>query len=494
MYCNFFGFSEKPFNITPDPKFLYLTPGRQEILASLTYGIRERRGFITMVGEVGTGKTTLLNAVLDRLDEKTKVAYIFNTDVTFDQMLAMALVDLGIANSNETPSKVEAVIRLGEFAIKQLAGGGNVVLIVDEAQNLDRRSMEGLRLLSNLQTRKHKLIQIVLSGQPELDAKLRRPELHQLAQRISLRRYINPLSEKETYDYIQHRLSVADYSGPTLFHRKARQMIWEYSAGVPRKINMLCDNALLIAYALRKKRIKASIVEEAITDLSWTLFSKAMEGRGKTPMEERAPTLKTRPFLPRFARAASLVLCACLVLALGLFLGNSGLDLQKRESLPQHTGIRAGGTIQPNSSDQSPPTALPVALEPLVTTKAVALASGPEEEVESEPETVDEEPHGYQLLAACPVGGDHRTGALPVAIEHQQPAVNVESDAGEQDEHLSGQSQIVVVKRGDNLFRIIYRAYGKYDRATLDTVLEQNPEIENPDTILVGQPIELPKE
>ena len=172
MYCNFFGFSETPFDVTPDPKFLYLSPGHREVLASLVYGIRYRRGFITIVGEVGTGKTTLLNTVLDQLDEKTKVAYIFNTDVTFEQMLTMALVDLGLARSNETLSKVEAIQRLNDFTIQQLASGGNVIFIVDEAQNLDGRSMENLRLLSNLETPKHKLIQIILSGQPELDAKL----------------------------------------------------------------------------------------------------------------------------------------------------------------------------------------------------------------------------------------------------------------------------------------------------------------------------------
>ena len=339
MYCNFFGFSEKPFNITPDPKFLYLTPGRREMLAALTYGIRERRGFITIGGEVGTGKTTLLNAVLDRLDEKTKVAYIFNRVITSDQMLAMVLADLGLADSNEALSEVEAVHRLNNFAIRQLADGGNVVLIVDEAQNLDHHSMEGLRILSNLETRKHKLIQIVLSGQPELDVTLNRPELRQLAQRISLRRYINPLSENETYEYIQHRLRVADYSGPTFFHRQAQKMIWEYSEGVPRKINILCDNALLIGYALREKTIKARVVEEAIRDLRSSLFSKAIEGRGKSPMEKRSPRLKRRPFRPRFALAASLVLCTCLILAVGLFLGNSRLDSQERESLPQHTAI-----------------------------------------------------------------------------------------------------------------------------------------------------------
>lgn len=305
MYCNFYGFSEKPFDVTPDPKFLYLTPGHREMLAALTYGIRERRGFITIVGEVGTGKTTLLNVVLDRLYESTKVACIFNADGTFLEIdLAMALIDFGLANSNETSSKIQAIHRLNDFAIQQLTTGGNVVLIVDEAQNLDRRSMEGLRLLSNLETRKHKLIQIVLSGQPELDAKLNRPELRNLAQRISLRRYITTLSEKETYDYIHHRLGVANYSGSTLFSPRARKMIWEYSRGVPRKINILCDNVLLLGYALRKKTIRASVVAEAIRDLS-PEYIKHAEKEYQAERQRTAPEAPTVRVAPPPRRAST---------------------------------------------------------------------------------------------------------------------------------------------------------------------------------------------
>ena len=250
MYRNFFGFSEKPFDVTPDPRFLYLSPTHREVLASLIYGILERRGFITVVGEVGTGKTTLLNATLDRLDDKTKVAFIFNTDVTFNEMLSMALYEWGLITRQQSLSKVNAIHRLNKFAIGQLAEGGNVVLIVDEAQNLNNSVMENLRLLSNLETRRHKLVQIVFSGQPELDNKLAQHELRQLAQRISLKRYITPLSEKETYEYIQHRLATADYKGPPLFNRRTKQLIWEYSVGVPRRINILCDNIFLIGYGL----------------------------------------------------------------------------------------------------------------------------------------------------------------------------------------------------------------------------------------------------
>ena len=189
MYNKFFRFRDKPFEVTPDPKFLYLTRPYQEILSALIYGIRERRGFIAIVGEVGTGKTMMLNAMLDRLGHDTKVAFIFNSDLTFRQMLIMALYDLGLVEPEENLSKVKAIQRLNEFAIEQLERDGHVVIVVDEAQSLSHKTMENLRMLSNLETRKHKLVQIVLCGQPELDAKLSQPGWRQLVQRISLKRY-----------------------------------------------------------------------------------------------------------------------------------------------------------------------------------------------------------------------------------------------------------------------------------------------------------------
>jgi len=360
MYRNFFGFTEQPFDMTPDPKFLYMSRGHIETLASLTYGIQERRGFIVIVGEVGTGKTTLLNTAVERLDPKTKIAFIFNTDVTFNQLLNMALVDLGLAKPNQRLSKPVAVERLNEFAIQQLPWGGNVALIIDEAQNLDVRFMENLRLLSNLETHKHKLVQIVLSGQPELDAKLSQPELRQLAQRISLKRYILPLSEEETYEYIHHRLAVVSYNGPSLFNHKTKRLIWEYSGGVPRKINILCDNALLIGYGLRKIRIKTPVVEEAINDLSWSPFLGTTETRSGIPMEEKTPRLRGRVVHSRFALIGSSVIAACLILTVWLFLGNSDHKTQKGPSPPFRNATRLKIPRDLSNPDQSPVSVQPV--------------------------------------------------------------------------------------------------------------------------------------
>ena len=289
MYSNYYGFNDKPFEVTPDPKFLFMTPVYQEILSALIYGIHERRGFIAVVGGVGTGKTLMLNALLDRLDKKHKVALIFNSDLTFKQMLIMALCDLGVAEPEERISKVEAIQRLNDFAIKQLRRDGNVVIIVDEAQNISDKTMENIRMLSNLETPKHKLVQIVLCGQPELDEKLSRHEWRQLVQRISLKRYAIKLSEENTYRYLQHRLSVAGYKGSSLFNIAAQKLIWEYSGGIPRKINILCDNALLIGYGLEKKEINEEIVNEAIRDLSWSPYLAASEMQELLSPDTQAP-------------------------------------------------------------------------------------------------------------------------------------------------------------------------------------------------------------
>jgi general secretion pathway protein A len=258
----FFGLQQKPFNPTPDPRFLYLSPGHREGLAQLLYGVQDHTGFILLTGEVGTGKTTLLRTLLSRLDGNTASAFVFDTTLPFEGLLEYILEDFGVAKPGE--SHTQRLIALNRFLIERHRAGQNTVLVLDEAQNLNPHALEQIRLLSNFETQTEKLLQILLVGQPELLDTLDRPELRQLKQRIGLRCRILPLTPEQTRDYIRTRLRVAGARDLGLFSDAAIIRIAEYSGGVPRLINTLCDHCLLIGYADQIRRIDRKIVDEAV--------------------------------------------------------------------------------------------------------------------------------------------------------------------------------------------------------------------------------------
>ncbi len=267
MYLEFFGFAERPFNVTPDPRFLYLSAHHQEALAILTYGVRERKGFLVLTGEVGSGKTTLLHTLLDRLDPNVRAAYLFNTSLSQADLLRAVVEDFGVPTT--ATSVGDMLADLNAWLIDRLVRGENSVLIIDEAQNLSPELLESVRLLSNLETSKEKLLQLVLVGQPELNLTLNHPSLRQLKQRISLRYHIPPLTRTETLDYIVQRLRIAGASGH-VFTDRALDEIYYYSRGIPRLINILADNALLTAYAREARAADADAVAEAVRDLELT--------------------------------------------------------------------------------------------------------------------------------------------------------------------------------------------------------------------------------
>ena len=329
MYTNFFKFSVKPFELTPDPRFFYQTPETREIIATMMYGIRERRGFIAIIGEPGTGKTTMLNAAFDQVDQEiVKYALIQNTGMSFKDTLHEIIFKLGLAKIEENLTKSKMIMRLNHFAIQQFERGGNVAIILDEAQNFSLRNLENLRLLSNLENRNHKLIQIVLAGQPELERNLKKPRLTQLAQRISLKARTSSFNEKDTYEYIKHRLEVARYDGPPLFGNKARQLIWVHSQGIPRNINALCDNALLIGYAKDKSRIDSSIVKEAIQDRNWEEIKESYRNSGKSLQSEQIFQLRKKSFFSKFAKIAGIIIVVCFFIASFLLYKNYQNQLQ----------------------------------------------------------------------------------------------------------------------------------------------------------------------
>src|SRR2546426_9665651 len=232
MYLAFYGLTEAPFNATPDPRFLYMSAAHREALAQLLYGTQERKGFIVLTGKVGTGKTTLLHALRQRLDGQTAISFVVNSSLAFDGILEYVLEDLGIAKRGE--SRAQRLIALNTFLIERDRIGQNTVLILDEAQNLDAATLEQIRLLSNFETPTTKLLQILLVGQPELKAKLHLPELQQLKQRIGLRCQTPPLTPGEARQYLRTRLRIAGGSDLGLFADPAVDRITEYSDGIPR--------------------------------------------------------------------------------------------------------------------------------------------------------------------------------------------------------------------------------------------------------------------
>ena len=262
MYLQFYGLREAPFSPTPDPKFLFQSTRHREALAQLLYGVRERKGFMVMSGEIGTGKTTLLRTLLAKLDRDTHVAYIHNSTLEIDGLLEYMLQDWGLKSTGTT--QAQRLFELNEFLIDQHRQGLSPVLVVDEAQNLSIATLEAVRLLSNFETTSQKLMQILLVGQPELRTKLNSPELRQLKQRVGLRCHIGPLSPEETRLYIRHRLRIAGASDSGLFTDAAIQQITDYSEGIPRVVNIVCDHCLLSGFADSKRRIDAAVVDEAI--------------------------------------------------------------------------------------------------------------------------------------------------------------------------------------------------------------------------------------
>lgn len=287
-YLSYFGMAQVPFNITPDPAFLYLSSCHREALAQLSYGIKARKGFVVLTGEVGTGKTTLVHALLGDLGERTHTAFIFSSVVSPLDLLRYVCEEFGLVELKHPQTNIhDCLVLLNDFLLEKYRNGDNCALIIDEAQNLSPEVLEAIRLLSNFETSKDKLFQIVLVGQPELAARLNSQELRQLKQRVTLRYHLRALTLGESRDYIANRLQVA--GGKTaVFAADAFEAIYRCSTGIPRLINVLCDNALLTAYALGKTTVDAAIIEEVADDLSIVsrpaLVRSVPEGERSAPL------------------------------------------------------------------------------------------------------------------------------------------------------------------------------------------------------------------
>ena len=300
MYLQHFHLTRAPFHITPDPEFLYSSPSHREALASIIYGVEARKGFLALVGEVGVGKTTVLRTFTEKADkEKLKIIYLFNANMTFKTLVKTLCAEMDL--SSDTEDYFDLVPRLYEALIEQYRLGRNVVLIIDEAQNMPIETLENLRMLSNLETTTDKLLQIVLCGQIELDYMLSLQQLRQLKQRIVVRAVISPLTPVESEEYIRHRLARAGCTRRIPFTKTALKEIVRHARGIPRIINILCDNALLTTFGYRKEKADGNIVKEVIID------------RGE----------KKRPAFQRWAFGALFSVMAILLAVFGYWIGST---------------------------------------------------------------------------------------------------------------------------------------------------------------------------
>jgi len=548
MYCEFYQMTERPFNVTPDPKCLYLNARYREALAALHYGISQRKGFITLIGEAGTGKTTLLKRLLDEFDEKTRSVFIFNTHVSFEEILeyVFAEFDLPVHNGK----KLYMLQRLNTFLLEELRGGGNVALLIDEAQELDQSVLEDLRLLSNLETAKEKILQIVLSGQPELGEKLSHPTLRQLRQRIAVSCRLLPLSRDELAEYLQYRLHAVGCSDLKLFSRDAEDQIYHFSRGIPRLINVVCDNALVIGYALGKRRIGADVIAEAAADL--------MPVQEPVPPEVPAEV----PAAPMVAVAASVRprarfgLIAVVLLAVVIGVLSMGRSMLRRQQvlpgmsatpvLPEHPPvdvIRPGSLEMPapETSSAVPPVgnqvqrprevpppdlagaplvqAQDLAEEESTPTPAVISESEPpaakDRDVavapqapgpEAQPETDPIKP-AIRVAAARPSAPEPAAPPLwrapsaaaqpaseqKAAVIDRPPVADGEPINGKQPMRLlSDHFDRVTVRPGDSISGIALRKYGQASHTIFDLIKLANPELRDVNVITIGQTLLLP--
>ena len=356
MHEEYYGFTEKPFNLTPDPKYLYKSQSHANAFDLLQYAIRRREGFVVVTGDIGTGKTTLCRAILDQLDRRTFTALVLNPFLSEEDLLRLILQDFGVVSRDEIKrgrlagvSKQELIDTLNEFLLSLLPLRAGALLIIDEAQNLPLQVLEQIRILSNLETDKEKLLQIVLVGQLNLQELLKTPQLRQLDQRISIRYELKPLNREETAAYVAHRLTIAGGGAVVSFAPKALDLVHRFTGGIPRLINLVCDRALLGGYSARTARISPEIVAAAAAGLELK--------------EPRRPAFEwMRRRAASFAAGAALMAC---VAAAGY-----GLSLAEGRASADTGEAQVQRTETARSADPVPQVATPVAHEARAETPA----------------------------------------------------------------------------------------------------------------------------
>ncbi|MEO8463835.1 MAG: AAA family ATPase [Gammaproteobacteria bacterium] len=281
MYCELFQLKEPPFRLTPDPQFLFASKQHARAKAYMESTIWLADGFVVITGEIGSGKTTLIESFLAELPADIVLAQINQTQLTPVEFLQALLVEFGFKPFRK--AKVEMLAMLKDFMVEQYAAGKKILLVIDEAQNLSRQVLEEVRMLSGLETKKEKLLRIIIAGQPELSRKLDSPRLQQLTQRVRLRFHLSALSKRETHEYIAHRLKIAGAEGRTIFDSAACDTVFRFTGGVPRLVNILCDTAMLCAFAEERMSVDEPLIRAAVDELQWVEYSERVRGHDQNP-------------------------------------------------------------------------------------------------------------------------------------------------------------------------------------------------------------------
>lgn len=446
MYAEHFNLRTEPFGLTPDPAYLYLSPDHREALAAVSYGITEGRGFVTLVGEVGTGKTTVLYTLLSQMGPEVRAAYVSYTTQSFEELFATALRDLGVEVAGT--SKLALLTAFNAHLLSLADEEHSTALIFDEAQNLSDATFEELRLLSNFETYSRKLLQIVLVGQPELQERLRRPQLRQLKERVSVRAFINPLSRTETERYIAHRLERVGGSAERLFERRALRAIVRRSGGIPRRVNILCHNALLFAYGRNLPRVTAEAAREAIAE-----------------MDERRPGWLPRPALRRVLErsflwrwTAGLAIATAVLVGLRVMSSFFSVESAAVASLP---GFTEPAAVEPEAVSIPAP---PAELGPARIAGTAALERAGENSARTNDRIVQ--------------SADIAEGR-PIAVSSPEPLA-------------------LTVPPGATLIRLLHDLYGRdmdsvSARELFAEILRLNPQVQDVNLIFAGDSLRLPR-
>jgi general secretion pathway protein A len=435
MFLDFYRLPEQPFGVTPDPKYLYFSPGHREALASLFCGLQAGRGFLALVAEPGMGKTTLLYQLLERLKDSVHSVFLFQTQCNSNELLRYLMSALGLESRGL--DLVDMHAQLNEFLLREARAGKPVLLVIDEAQNLSDSVLETLRLLSNFEAADRKLIQIVLAGQPELAQRLSQASLTQLRQRISILIRLEPLPVAETVRYVEHRLQVGGYDGPELFSSAALRRIAERSQGIPRNINNICFNALSLGCAIGRRTILPELVEEAARDLA---LAPPVGPLHALSQNSPAPRRRLWPFFAgireRALRTRALQAVGVLVLCGSLMVYIGGGKIPGPQAAP---------------SPASPPAAMgTVSASVAETAKAAPKAEEAPSDSHSVPPPTDGSKDPSQVFT-------------------------------------------YVVQRKDTLRDLCLWFIGRYDSSVRKRILELNPGLMNPDRISVGQQVYFPR-